>query len=420
MTINNSSKYFPIRNSAACPLKWNWNTLWLYEGAASSCCVSAKEPISADTFEQFHNGDKKLQHRKLMLQGTWPDDECDSCRLPEQQGEFSNRLIHLDIPNQIPVELEQNSEAVTVTPTTLEVYFNNTCNLSCLYCTPTLSSKINQEYQKYGDFIKDGISLKATTITTEYDRMVEKFWAWLEQNSIKLRRLNILGGEPLYQNDFYKTLDWFESKCHPELELTIITNLMVPADRHKKVVDRFQQLLAKKKLKRIDITCSIDCWGAEQEYVRHGLDLDHWIKNFEYLLSKKWLTLHINQAINVLGIKTMPVLIEKLSQWRQQRPVGHYFSSVVAPTYLSPFILGNSIFDADFKKIINSMSKETLEQQNAKSYMNSIYKQLQNSQPNLTEMQKLKIYLDENDRRKNTNWAETFPWLVKELQHVVQ
>ena len=204
MTINNSSKYFPIRNSAACPLKWNWNTLWLYEGAASSCCVSAKEPISADTFEQFHNGDKKLQHRKLMLQGTWPDDECDSCRLPEQQGEFSNRLIHLDIPNQIPVELEQNSEAVTVTPTTLEVYFNNTCNLSCLYCTPTLSSKINQEYQKYGDFIKDGISLKATTITTEYDRMVEKFWAWLEQNSIKLRRLNILGGEPLYQNDFYK------------------------------------------------------------------------------------------------------------------------------------------------------------------------------------------------------------------------
>ena len=116
----------------------------------------------------------------------------------------------------------------------------------------------------------------------------------------------------------------------------------------------------------------------------------------------------------------MPVLMEKLFEWRQKRPVGHYFSSVTAPTYLSPFILGNSIFDADFKKVINSMSEETLEQRNAKSYMNSIYKQLQNSQPNLTEIQKLKIYLDENDRRKNTNWAETFPWLVKELQHVVQ
>ena len=419
MTINNSSKYFPIKNSAACPLKWNWNTLWLSEGASSSCCISARESISADTFEQFHNGDKKLQHRKLMLQGIWPEDDCDSCRLPEQQGEFSNRLIHLDIPDQIPVELEQNSEAIVITPTTLEVCFNNTCNLSCLYCSPTLSSKINQEYRRYGDFIQDGISLKATTITTEYDRILEKFWSWLEQNSTKLRRLNILGGEPLYQNDFYKTLDWLESNCHPKLELGIITNLMVSADRLEDIVNRFQQLLIKKKLKRIDITCSIDCWGIEQEYVRHGLDLDRWLKNFEYLLSKKWLTLNINQSINVLGIKTMPVLLEKLSAWRQKRPVGHYFSLVTTPTYLSPFILGNSVFDTEFKKIINSLSEETLEHRNAKSYMNSIYKQLQKSQSNLVEIQKLKIYLDENDRRKNTNWTETFPWLVKELQNVV-
>jgi organic radical activating enzyme len=267
---------------------------------------------------------------------------------------------------------------------------------------------------------KDDPARDRETKFAAIDSMLEKFWSWLEQNSSKLHRLNIVGGEPLYQNEFYKILDWFESRCHPELELTIITNLMVSADRLKDVVDKFQQLLVKKKLKRIDIICSIDCWGTEQEYVRHGLDLESWLKNFEYLLSKKWLTLHINQAINVLGIKTMHVLIEKLSEWRQKRPVGHYFSSVTTPTYLSPFILGNAAFDTEFKKIISGMSEETLEHQNAKSYMTSIYKQLQNSQPNLIEMQKLKIYLNENDRRKNTNWPETFPWLVKELQNVVQ
>jgi hypothetical protein len=29
-------------------------------------------------------------------------------------------------------------------------------------------------------------------------------------------------------------------------------------------------------------------------------------------------------------------------------------------------------------------------------------------------------YLNENDRRRDSNWRETFPWLAKELNNVVQ
>jgi len=36
-----------------------------------------------------------------------------------------------------------------------------------------------------------------------------------------------------------------------------------------------------------------------------------------------------------------------------------------------------------------------------------------------TEQQNLKTYLNEIDRRRNTNWRETFPWLTGVLDNVV-
>jgi len=41
------------------------------------------------------------------------------------------------------------------------------------------------------------------------------------------------------------------------------------------------------------------------------------------------------------------------------------------------------------------------------------------SEPDPVELLKLKTFLDETDRRRKTSWPDTFPWLLKELQHVV-
>ena len=48
-------------------------------------------------------------------------------------------------------------------------------------------------------------------------------------------------------------------------------------------IQDYKNLLVKKKIKRFDINCSIDCWGKRQEYIRYGLNLDNWQKNFEML-----------------------------------------------------------------------------------------------------------------------------------------
>jgi len=414
------SKLFPIKTATACQLKWNWSTLYLHGAVTNSCHRTGQSNLTVENFSDFHNTEKKILERQRMLQGLWPEHSCQYCQEIEASGGFSDRQLHLSVPNMSPPELEKDPTAVKINPTILEVYFNNTCNLACLYCTPDLSSKINQENIKFGDFVNHGIELKASPIYERYPALLQQFWDWMHNHSHTLKRFNVLGGEPFYQQEFDTLLDYFKNNPHRNLQLCIVTNLMISPARLQSLIDQFKLLLKNRHLARIDITCSIDCWGAEQEYVRYGLDLDRWLQNFETLLAQPWLTININQTISVLTIKTMPSLIEKLLSWKQIHPVGHYFSVVSPqPNYMRPQILGPAYFEKDFDRILTMMPEITLQDRMAKSYMRGIKDATINCdrQPDL--IKDLAIFLDEKDRRRNTDWKKIFPWLVKEIDHVV-
>lgn len=413
-------KYFPIKTATACQLKWNWSTLYLHGGTTASCHRTGWSELTPENFAHFHNTDKKQAERRQMLQGQWPEHSCHYCKNIEDSGGFSDRMLHLRVPDMSPPELEQDPDATSVSPTILEVFFDNTCNLACVYCLPELSSKINQENIKHGDFDTQGVVLRSVPRDQNYTRLLDLFWDWMSNNSRRLRRFNVLGGEPFYQDQFYRLIEYFESCAHPDLQLGVITNLMVSRDRLTEMIDRFKLLLSSRHLARIDITCSIDCWGPEQQYVRYGLDLDTWERNFVHLIRNKWLTVNINQTISVLTIKTMPDLLIKLAGWRQSRPIGHYFSAITPqPSYLMPHIMGSGIFEQDFARVINLMPNNSDQDQTAISYMRSIGEHITQSRSNAVEKQRLKIFLDEKDRRRSTNWRQVFPWLIQEIDHVV-
>jgi inhibitor of KinA sporulation pathway (predicted exonuclease) len=46
--------------------------------------------------------------------------------------------------------------------------------------------------------------------------------------------------------------------------------------------------------------------------------------------------------------------------------------------------------------------------------MTGIYKQVDTTPANNDMIETLKIYLDEIDRRRNTNWRSLFPWLEEQ------
>jgi len=405
--------YFPIKTATACQLKWTWSSLYLYEATTNSCHRVDKSPLTLESFDQFHNTPKKLADREIMLSGQWPQGGCEYCKKIEDTGGSSDRMMHLAIPDLVPPELEKNSTAVLVTPRIVEVYFDNTCNLSCVYCHDGYSSRIQHENTRFGRFEHKGLVIENTHHRhKDFDQITEQFWTWLDANYGTVRRFHLLGGEPFYQQQFDTCLDFLYNHNNKDLEFNIVSNLMVDPERLQTYVERIKELVAGRRIKRFEITASIDCWGDQQEYVRYGLDLQRWKQNFEYLVKQRWITLNINQVVSVLTIPTMADLIAYVNTQRTDRQIGHHLITVNEPTYMNPDILDPEFFDPYFAKVLEAMPAETWQQQEARKYMQGVRQQIASTEKNITEINKLRTYLDELDRRRKTNWRETFPWLT--------
>ena len=414
-------RYFPIHTDTACQLKWTWSTLQLYSGTTQSCHRVESSFLNAENFGEFHNTPKKIQDRELMLQGKWPTGGCEYCKNIEDAGGVSDRQFQLQIPNLVPKELDDNPTAVVVSPRIVEVYLDNVCNMSCVYCWDGFSSKIQAENKKFGRFESGSLVIDNRAQKTEnFEEISQLFWQWMDQYYKEIRRLHILGGEPLYQPQFETCLNFLETHANPDLEFNIISNLKVSPERLQKFIHRIRRLVDDKKISRFEITCSIDCFGPEQEYIRFGVDLAEWKQNFEYLVNEPWITLNINQTITALGIKSMPELIEYLQQQRQSgRTIGHYLMACVNRPHLYPGIFGAGFFDKDFERILSIMPSDSWQHNYAKQMMKGLQLEFNLRNKNFEQIKNLQVFLTEMDRRRNLDWRKTFPWLTKEFEHVV-
>jgi hypothetical protein len=410
---------FPIKTATACQLKWNWSTLYLNSGITRSCHRTSESILSSDDFDNFHNTKIKIEDRIAMLDGKWPGISCQYCKNIELNGGVSDRMRHLTLPHSLPQELETDSTAVNVTPTILEVFFNNTCNLSCIYCNSTLSSSIQAENKKFGPF-KSGV-VKISNADVHYKDLIDPFWNWFATGFKHIKEFKILGGETFYQKELSQFLEFADRYPNPDCVVSIVTNLMIDRSKLENYIQKFKQLIINKKLKRLDLTVSIDCWGPEAEYVRYGLDLKKWEENFEFLLENKWLYVNINQTISALTIKSMPELLRKLNKWRKVRHIGHWFCSVLdAGIWLQAETFGEKIFKDDVEEILKLMPRNNEENINAYNYMKGILDFIiANKTPDLYNAKNLIIHLNEMDHRHGTNWRTTFKWL-KEFDNVVQ
>lgn len=425
-------KRFPIKDGIPCQLKWTHSTVYLTDGVTASCHRAGygKIEMDGDNFN-FHNTANKIIERTKMLKGQWPGNGCEHCKHIEQAGGKSDRLIHLEMEGTTaPPELDNDLRAVNVTPRQLEVYWGNTCNLKCIYCAAHYSSKIHQEEKRFGPFNNEGVILDANKwqMFGGIEEATEKLFAWFEKNIQHLHKLFIMGGEPFLQKETERMITLLETKELPDLTLCFFSNLTVDHERVKNWVQRLDCLVQERRLDKLQIVGSLDSWGAEAEYVRNGLDLELFQKNFEYILNESNTLQNINSALTATAVPGMPKLVKKINEWSKIRPV--YWSMMKASTnnygprpYLYPGIFGRKINDIGLKEAvdlfnINSYGYPDSVKVNYKNYMNGIINEFEQSQPDLLRQKQFKIYLTELDRRRGTDYKKTFPTIAEWLDKV--
>ena len=415
--FRNDGIKFPIETATACQSKWTWSTIYLNQLSTASCHRVQPMSFALEDFDNFHNIPKKLQDRKLMLEGKWPKGGCEYCQVIEEAGGHSDRQHNLEIRGLTPPELETDPTAVNISPRIVEIFAQNTCNLSCIYCNGNLSSQIERENIKHGNFNSNGVRIPIITTPTQAAKeYFDHFISWLERNVSTLVRLHLLGGETFIQHELMTSvLDILEKHPNPNLQFCIFSNLNVPDSAWDRYVPRILDLQKRGYIKYFDLTASIDCWGPEQEYVRSGLNLEKFEKRFAWAADQDptRLRLNVNQTVTGMTIKTMSGLIEKIKQYSNNRHIGHYFQFYTGShMFQHPNIFAYSMWEKDFENILAAMPTNTVEQQEAIPRMIGLQRYLQQSiNHKYDEIKKLHVYLDELDRRRGTDWNKLFGYL---------
>jgi len=407
---------FPIKTQTACQYKWTWSTIYLNSLSTASCHRTKLWPIDLDNFDNFHNVPEKITAREQMLAGQWPGHGCEYCKNIEDAGGLSDRKHSLDNRNLTPVELNTDPTATHVTPRIVEIFAQNTCNLSCIYCNASLSSKIQQENVKFGEFKSGAVSIPVHTVPDATQEVFDKFISWIDRNVHHLTRLHLLGGETFIQHRLMnQILDIIERRPNPKMTLCVFSNLNAPDKYWDLYLGRIKDLALRGHIQKMDLTASIDCWGPEQEYVRSGLDLAKFEKRFAWASEQgDWLQLNANQTVTALTMKTMPELIEKIAYYGRNRTIGHWFQFYTGlQMFQHPGIFAYEEWRETFDKIYQVMPTTTDEQRDAIPRMQGLQRLLQ--QTHTTDWQSVKnlqTYLDELDRRRNTSWRELFPFVA--------
>jgi hypothetical protein len=406
---------FPIKTKTACQSKWTWSTIYLNQLASASCHRVNPVPFELDDFDNFHNLPKKLNDRRLMLNGEWPQGGCEACKVVEDAGGWSDRQHNLDIRGLTPPELLTDPTATIVSPKIVEIFAQNICNLACVYCNGNLSSKIEQEGIKFGNFNQNGVKIPVVTIPTAATKeYFDKFIDWLDRNVQTLVRLHLLGGETFIQHDLMNSvLDILERRPNPKLEFCVFSNLNVPDKYWNLYINRIRDLQRNGNIRVFDLTASIDCWGPEQVYVRSGLNLAKFEERFAWASEQDdWLRLNANQTITSMTIKTMPGLIEVINKYNKHKHIGHYFQFLTGLEYQHPDAFAYDFWADDFERILATMPTDTNEQREAIPRMQGMQRQLQQvTQYDYRRIGQLHTYLDELDRRRSTDWRGIFPYL---------
>jgi len=425
-------KPFPIKKGLPCQLKWTHSTVYLTMGASSSCHRVGPDPLEyrANGELNFHNIPAKLEARRKMLKGEWPGRGCEHCKNIEEAGGSSDRTIHLNMEGTTaPPELDTDLEAVDVTPRQLEVYWGNTCNLKCQYCVANWSSTIENEEKKFGTFERDGVRIAPDfKLNPHIKQQTEDLFKWFEGNIQNLHKLFIMGGEPFLQKETFRMIEFLEQRTLPDLTLVFFSNLTIEHERFKGWMSRLQKLIREKRLDKVQVVGSLDCWGPQAEYVRNGLKLDLWEKNFEWMIYNTDFTNNVNTAFSLMTAQTMPELAQRINHWSKTKQIYWSMMKCSLPDsgskpWLYPGIFGSKVLDLGLRnavEIFDPMAagyKDSVKAQH-KEYMQGIVKEMENAKPNIASQKQYKIYIEELDRRRNTDYRKVFPEIAEWLKDI--
>jgi organic radical activating enzyme len=227
----------------------------------------------------------------------------------------------------------------------IEIFLDNLCDMSCIYCDELASSKIASEKK-----IKPLKNLKAEEdlkVFVEFLETVAK-----TQPDISL---SFLGGEVTYSKKFFYFVEQLlenDILLKSNVNFSILTNCNSSDAAMLKTITLFNKMPINW---HVNVSISNESIGNAAELVRYGLSWERFIKNFKiYYLHSKVSSVLIAPTLTIFTVKTFPEFIKtminlviKLGNNKSVKVFGNWL--------LFPEILNTMYAKAEYKSSIRDL-----------------------------------------------------------------
>jgi organic radical activating enzyme len=440
--VDKIKRFIPIMDAISptfCMAKWHHTTIYLQTGETHSCYHPRPHKIPLEEViidaSALHNTSQKKLERLEMLNGGKPSG-CQYCWNIENMGDDyvsdrKERNVTIYTPERY-MQIKKGAWDQNINPEYIEISFGNECNFKCGYCHPKHSSSYHKEIKDFGPYTtvknhRNDIDW-FKVYEEETNPYVEAWWRWWPEVSKTLNILRITGGEPLLQSSTWRLLEDLDKNPLPNLELNINSNFGVKPILIDRLVDRVNKLIEEKKIKSFKMFTSIDTWGKPAEYIRTGLDLELWERNFDKYMSDTKLPITFMITFNILSVTTFQSLLEKILEWRKKykfvtehkvrfdtpylkEPL-QYDMNILPKGEFMPYMYSHLTFiknNVDDKNVEKFSSLEYEKFRRVVDYMEStVY-----SNERVKEGRKdFYNWFTEYDRRRSVDFVTTFPTMV--------
>lgn len=370
-----------------CYAPWS-NLEILPQGEILPCCKFQSNHygemfnIKQHTIDQYRQSKMLSTIKQEFEQGVWPPG-CERCRIEEENNiESKRQLDYTRWQNYY-----QNYDLESDTLLTVSMALGNTCNLKCIICNPSASSKWAKEYQ-------DIYNIQVQNIETVRKDLITS----ITTIAPNLIHIDMHGGEPLLSSiEQHQALLDHYIKTDQAKNITIhyTTNATIFPDRAW--LERWANFA------EIDLQLSIDGVGARYEYLRYPADwtevnanIDQYLQLQQRMPNVRLSIAHTVSAFNIF-------YLEEFVTWCQQTGLPRpWMGKLHKPMHLRPSVWPNLAKLAIVNKLQSSIINDV-----------RVWANLMQ----ITDDSKLFIqfqqFVREHDQYRNLNFKATFPEIAQ-------
>jgi len=278
-------------NDTICSKTWTDLNIDLSKQIFFFCCKAKTEKLKSLKLNDIINAPGITQRRLDSLKGI-KNAQCEYC----WKTNSAYRRIHnkqIQVPNNPLDGIEF-----------IELTLENTCNLSCLYCSAPYSSTIAKE---------QGVEHIYKQVEYDVNEICEILIPIIKKRKIYF---NLVGGEPTMSKFYYKLIEKLIEQV-PNSNLTFITTSN--GDMPINLRNRLSEYMNKTNWEWV--------WGFSGEsagevfnHIRFNANYERWLDNIKFFSEhNKTKAIAFNPAVNSLCIKTFPQYIKDILEITKHR-----------------------------------------------------------------------------------------------------